>query len=116
MITAASTDGGCVVALGKGVGRNVGAGMTGGIGYFLDEDGTFESKVNGEIVAMQRVITPAGEAQLKGLTFAARREDQLSEGLSLSLLTGPTTCPSSGSWFRPPKRTLRRRPTMSRKK
>ena len=61
--------GGCVVALGK-VGRNVGAGMTGGIGYFLDEDGTFESKVNGEIVAMQRVITPAGEAQLKGLITA----------------------------------------------
>lgn len=61
--------GGCVVAIGK-VGRNVGAGMTGGIGYFLDEDGTFESKVNGEIVAMQRVITPAGEAQLKGLISA----------------------------------------------
>jgi glutamate synthase (ferredoxin) len=36
--------GGCVVVLGK-VGRNVGAGMTGGIGYFLDEDGTFASKV-----------------------------------------------------------------------
>ena len=58
--------GGCVVVLGK-VGRNVGAGMTGGIGYFLDEDGTFQSKVNGEIVSVQRVITPAGEAQLKTL-------------------------------------------------
>jgi len=58
--------GGCVVVLGK-VGRNVGAGMTGGIGYFLDEDGTFASKVNGEIVSMQRVGTPAGEAQLKTL-------------------------------------------------
>jgi glutamate synthase (ferredoxin) len=61
--------GGCVVALGK-VGRNVGAGMTGGLGYFLDEDGSFQSKVNGEIVIMQRVITPAGEAQLKGLITA----------------------------------------------
>jgi glutamate synthase (ferredoxin) len=58
--------GGCVVVLGR-VGRNVGAGMTGGIGYFLDEDGTFASKVNGEIVAMQRVGTAQGEAQLKGL-------------------------------------------------
>ena len=58
--------GGCVVVLGC-VGRNVGAGMTGGIGYFLDEDGTFASKVNGEIVAMQRVGTAQGEAQLKGL-------------------------------------------------
>eukprot|EP00227_Mantoniella_beaufortii_P014044 CAMPEP_0197590982 /NCGR_PEP_ID=MMETSP1326-20131121/12420_1 /TAXON_ID=1155430 /ORGANISM="Genus nov. species nov., Strain RCC2288" /LENGTH=1645 /DNA_ID=CAMNT_0043156305 /DNA_START=169 /DNA_END=5106 /DNA_ORIENTATION=+ len=58
--------GGCVVVLGS-VGRNVAAGMTGGLGYFLDEDNTFATKVNGEIVAMQRVITPAGEAQLKGL-------------------------------------------------
>ena len=58
--------GGCVVVLGR-VGRNVGAGMTGGIGYFLDEDSTFASKVNGEIVAMQRVGTAQGEAQLKGL-------------------------------------------------
>ena len=58
--------GGCVVVLGR-VGRNVGAGMTGGIGYFLDEDDTFASKVNGEIVSMQRVATAAGEAQLKGL-------------------------------------------------
>jgi glutamate synthase (ferredoxin) len=58
--------GGCVAVLGR-VGRNVGAGMTGGIGYFLDEDGTFASKVNGEIVAMQRVGTAQGEAQLKGL-------------------------------------------------
>ena len=58
--------GGCVVVLGR-VGRNVGAGMTGGIGYFLDEDGTFASKVNCEIVAMQRVGTAQGEAQLKGL-------------------------------------------------
>jgi glutamate synthase (ferredoxin) len=52
--------------LGK-VGRNVGAGMTGGLAYFLDEDGTFQTKVNPEIVKAQRVIAPAGEAQLKGL-------------------------------------------------
>ncbi len=58
--------GGVVVVLGK-VGRNVSAGHTGGIGYFLDEDGTFEAKVNGEIVKIQRVITPSGEEQLKSL-------------------------------------------------
>eukprot|EP00897_Mesotaenium_endlicherianum_P005262 jgi/Mesen1/4764/ME000242S03939 len=58
--------GGCVVVLGK-VGRNVGAGMTGGLAYFLDEDDTFPAKVNKEIVAMQRVSTPAGEAQLRRL-------------------------------------------------
>ena len=58
--------GGVIVVLGK-VGRNVGAGMTGGLGYFLDEDGTFPAHVNGEIVKMQRVSTAAGEAQLKEL-------------------------------------------------
>ena len=47
------------------VGRNVGAGMTGGIGYFYDTDGTFQDKVNGEIVKVQRIATPEGEAQLK---------------------------------------------------
>mmetsp|Transcript_13331 Transcript_13331/g.42296 ORF Transcript_13331/g.42296 Transcript_13331/m.42296 type:complete len:1633 (+) Transcript_13331:103-5001(+) len=58
--------GGAVVVLGA-VGRNVAAGMTGGIGYFLDEDGSFPSKVNGEIVAMQRVGTEAAQKQLKEL-------------------------------------------------
>ena len=63
--------GGVIVVLGK-VGRNVGAGMTGGLGYFLDEDGTFPAHVNGEIVKMQRVCTAAGEAQLKELIEAQR--------------------------------------------
>lgn len=48
-------------------GRNVGAGMTGGLAYFLDEDGGFPEKVNPEIVSLQRVSTTAGEQQLKGL-------------------------------------------------
>jgi glutamate synthase (ferredoxin) len=63
--------GGVIVVLGK-VGRNVGAGMTGGLGYFLDEDGNFPAHVNGEIVKMQRVSTAAGEAQLKELIVAQR--------------------------------------------
>ncbi|MEG4233927.1 glutamate synthase large subunit [Microcoleus sp. Pol11C3] len=61
--------GGAIVVLGK-VGRNVGAGMTGGLAYFLDEDGSFPAHVNGEIVKMQRVCTAAGEAQLKELIEA----------------------------------------------
>ena len=56
--------GGVVVVLGT-VGRNVGAGMTGGLGYFLDEDDSFPEKVNPEIVKIQRIISPAGEQQLK---------------------------------------------------
>ncbi|MGB5973684.1 MAG: glutamate synthase-related protein, partial [Nodosilinea sp.] len=61
--------GGVVAVLGP-VGRNVGAGMTGGLGYFLDEDGRFPVRVNPEIVKVQRVITPAGETQLKALIEA----------------------------------------------
>ena len=56
--------GGLVVILGP-VGRNVGAGMTGGLAYILDEQGDFPAKVNGEIVRIQRVQTPAAEAQLR---------------------------------------------------
>jgi glutamate synthase (ferredoxin) len=56
--------GGVVVVLGA-VGRNVGAGMTGGLGYFLDLDDRFAAKVNPESVKMQRVV--AGEQQLKQL-------------------------------------------------
>lgn len=61
--------GGVIVVLGN-VGRNVGAGMTGGLAYFLDEDGSFPAKVNREIVKIQRVITSAGEQQLKDLIQA----------------------------------------------
>ncbi len=48
-------------------GRNVAAGMTGGLGYFLDEEGDFEDRVNAEIVTVQPVRTSAGEAQLRAL-------------------------------------------------
>ena len=61
--------GGAIVVLGK-VGRNVAAGMTGGLGYFLDEEGDFPELVNPEIVSIQRVVTEAGEKQLKDLIAA----------------------------------------------
>jgi len=61
--------GGVIVVLGK-AGRNVGAGMTGGLAYFLDEDGTFPSKVNPEIIKIQRITSPVGEQQLKELIAA----------------------------------------------
>ena len=56
--------GGLVIVLGE-VGRNVGAGMTGGLGYFLDENNSFPDKVNPEIVKIQRVESDAGAKQLK---------------------------------------------------
>ncbi len=61
--------GGVIVVLGK-VGRNVGAGMTGGLAYFLDEDGNFEELVNREIVKLQRVTAQAGKQQLHELIAA----------------------------------------------
>jgi glutamate synthase (ferredoxin) len=58
--------GGVVVILGS-VGRNVGAGMTGGLGYFYDADDSFSKMLNPEIVKAQRVTTVEGESQLKAM-------------------------------------------------
>ncbi|BAZ88238.1 glutamate synthase-related protein [Dolichospermum compactum] len=55
--------GGVIVVLGK-AGRNVGAGMTGGLAYFLDESGNFPDLVNHAIVNVQRVVSEAGAKQL----------------------------------------------------
>jgi glutamate synthase (ferredoxin) len=58
--------GGVIVVLGK-VGRNVAAGMTGGLAYFLDEDDSFPELVNRENVKIQRVVAEAGQKQLQDL-------------------------------------------------
>nr|QCI04346.1 glutamate synthase [Antithamnion hubbsii] len=58
--------GGLIVVLGT-AGRNIGAGMTGGLAYFLDEDDTLLSKLNNEIVKAQRIITHEGQEQVKNL-------------------------------------------------
>ncbi len=61
--------GGVIVVLGP-VGRNVGAGMTGGLAYFLDEDNSLPEKINPEIIKLQRVTAPKGEEQLKAMITA----------------------------------------------
>ncbi|MDS3861849.1 glutamate synthase large subunit [Thermosynechococcaceae cyanobacterium BACA0444] len=61
--------GGVVVVLGQ-VGRNVGAGMTGGLAYILDEDGSLTAKMNPEIVKLQRISSVVGEQQLLELLQA----------------------------------------------
>jgi glutamate synthase (ferredoxin) len=58
--------GGVIVVLGK-AGRNVGAGMTGGLAYFLDESGNFPDLVNHAIVNVQRVVSDVGRQQLYDL-------------------------------------------------
>uniref|UniRef100_A0A7N0TIE8 glutamate synthase (ferredoxin) n=1 Tax=Kalanchoe fedtschenkoi TaxID=63787 RepID=A0A7N0TIE8_KALFE len=74
--------GGCVVVLGK-VGRNVAAGMTGGLAYMLDEDNTLIPKINKEIVKIQRVTAPVGQMQLKNLILAHVEKTGSSIGASV---------------------------------
>ncbi|MCA0149321.1 glutamate synthase large subunit [Rossellomorea vietnamensis] len=49
--------GGKVVVLGL-TGRNFAAGMSGGVAYVLDEDGTFRSRCNQELVLVQPLFDP----------------------------------------------------------
>nr|YP_009314889.1 Glutamate synthase [Scinaia undulata]SCW23344.1 Glutamate synthase [Scinaia undulata] len=58
--------GGVVVVIGK-AGRNIAAGMTGGIAYFLDCDNDLLTKMNQEIVKVQKIPTHEGEKHLKDL-------------------------------------------------
>jgi len=51
--------GGRVVVLGP-TGRNFAAGMSGGIAYVLDRDGTFAGNCNTQMVSLQK-LTDAGE-------------------------------------------------------
>jgi glutamate synthase (NADPH) large chain len=46
--------GGQVVVLGR-TGRNFGAGMSGGIAYVLDADGTFPDRLNTDMVALEQL-------------------------------------------------------------
>jgi glutamate synthase (ferredoxin) len=48
--------GGRVVVIGK-TGRNFAAGMSGGIAYVLDEDGSFKNRCNPETVSLERLDT-----------------------------------------------------------
>jgi len=58
-----------VVVLGS-TGRNVAAGMTGGVAFILDESGGLAERVNPEIVAITELTTPEQDALLKPLLEA----------------------------------------------
>jgi glutamate synthase (ferredoxin) len=58
--------GGVVVVLGL-TGRNVAAGMTGGVAFVLDEDGTLERLLNPDTVALHPLTTPEQEGLLRPL-------------------------------------------------
>jgi glutamate synthase (ferredoxin) len=61
--------GGVVVVLGS-TGRNVAAGMTGGVAFLLDEDGGLSDRLNREIVALCDLTTTNQEDLLKPLLEA----------------------------------------------
>ena len=58
--------GGRAVILGP-TGRNFAAGMSGGIAYVLDTDGSFPSRCNKEMVYLEKVEDESDQAELKRL-------------------------------------------------
>jgi glutamate synthase domain-containing protein 3 len=64
--------GGRVVVLGP-VGRNFGAGMSGGIAYLWDADARWRSRVNREMVELEDLADAADAAELRALVEAHAR-------------------------------------------
>jgi glutamate synthase domain-containing protein 3 len=58
--------GGRIVVLGP-AGRNFGAGMSGGIGYVLDESGDFAVRVNTAMVGLEKLESPAEVAEVRAM-------------------------------------------------
>jgi glutamate synthase (ferredoxin) len=58
--------GGRVVIIGE-TGRNFGAGMSGGVAYVLDSDGTFESRCNMEMIGLEALDEPEDLDLVRGL-------------------------------------------------
>ena len=63
--------GGTVAVLGR-TGRNFAAGMSGGVAYVYDEDGSFAGRCNTSMVALESVL-PAGEQAASGRADAWHR-------------------------------------------
>ena len=55
--------GGIIIILGS-TGRNIGAGMTGGVAFILDEKNDIEKKVNKEIVSIYKIHNKHQEEML----------------------------------------------------
>ena len=62
--------GGTVAALGR-TGRNFAAGMSGGIAYVYDEDGTFAQRCNLSMVSLEPVLTEAEQIKMEKELAAA---------------------------------------------
>src|SRR6185295_8903409 len=68
--------GGTVVVLGR-TGRNFAAGMSGGIAYVYDEDGTFKERCNASMVALEPLLSEAEQAKAEK-EFAATGHGRMS--------------------------------------
>jgi glutamate synthase domain-containing protein 3 len=92
---------GLVVVLGR-AGRNFGAGMSGGLAFVLDQEGTFPGRLNRELVRADRVTDPAEIETLRGLVAKHReltgseRAREVLEGWSKQLGTFWRVGPKSG--------------------
>jgi len=75
--------GGTVVVLGK-TGRNFAAGMSGGVAYVYDEEGTFESNCNQTMVALDKVLT--SKEQEAGIDKAVWHQGKTDEVLLRKLI------------------------------
>ena len=71
--------GGTVVVLGR-TGRNFGAGMSGGIAYVYDEDGTFAQRCNTSMVVLERVLPEADQLRAERELAAAGKGRVLHAG------------------------------------
>ncbi|MDH5541705.1 MAG: glutamate synthase large subunit [Nitrospinota bacterium] len=58
--------GGRVIILGS-IGKNFGAGMSGGIAYILETDGMSKKRINPEMVDLERLSDPAEIEEVKGM-------------------------------------------------
>ncbi len=74
--------GGTVVVLGE-TGRNFAAGMSGGLAYVYDPDGTFAAKCNKAMVALEPVLQQAEQERTvdRALWHAGQTDEALLKGL-----------------------------------
>jgi glutamate synthase (NADPH) large chain len=68
--------GGTVAVLGK-TGRNFAAGMSGGVAYVYDEDGTFASRCNTAMVALDKVLSAAEQGVDKTLWHHGQADEAI---------------------------------------
>jgi glutamate synthase domain-containing protein 3 len=73
--------GGTVVVLGR-TGRNFAAGMSGGVAYVLDGDGTFGSRCNAAMVALGPVLTESEQQRLEKELASAGKGRLLHQGMA----------------------------------